>query len=106
MAHGPGCRWPSRGKEGIDQGTQGANRVPAGLPCVAQNKYLDRTKLPHGNIQFKIFEKSADGRMQIPSGLFIAQTCYGQAPYFWQIYLPVSVHRYAGIKIYLPPGPN
>ena len=43
--------------------------------------------------------------MQIPFGLFIAQAGYGQAPYFWQIYLPIPVHRHAGIKVYLPPGP-
>ena len=43
--------------------------------------------------------------MQIPFDLFKSQTGYGQAPYLRQIYLPVPVHRHAGIKVYLPPGP-
>src|ERR1017187_10511661 len=105
MTHGPSCRWASRGEESIDQSTQETDRVPAGLPCAAQNKYLDGAKLPQGNIQFKVLKESADGRMQIAFDLRVAQAGHGQGSHLWQIDLPVPVHRHAGIKVDLPPGP-
>ena len=76
MPHGAGCRRPPGGKKCVNQRAQGTNGVGAGLPGTAQNKNLDRSQLPQGYIQFKIFEQGSDGRMQISLQLVITQTGY------------------------------
>jgi hypothetical protein len=75
------------------------------LPCISQNKYLNRAKLPQGNIQLKVLKESANRRMQKSFDLLIAQAGYGQTAYLRQVYLPVPVHRYAGINVDFTPSP-